>query len=122
MLLQFKRIVRTSESEQYSLFDLDDEDKEGMPASVGKIDLHYSADGTYGSLLLWTEYCKDLGEDDLRALVQEVMDEISAPMGVPSEYLIECAFADEQDYKVYTNIPGEVEDDDEDEDESESDE
>ena len=54
MNLKFKRLVRTSSSEQYALFDLDAEDDDGgAPPTVGKLDLHYTTEGVYGTLLLW---------------------------------------------------------------------
>jgi hypothetical protein len=104
MKLQLKRIVRTLQSEQYVLFDLDQLDEESLPMSLGKVDLHYTAEGTYGTLLLWRAYSVHFSDEALRLFVQEVMDEFSAPMGVPGEFLIECVFADEQDYKVYSNM------------------
>jgi hypothetical protein len=107
MRLQSKRIVRTLQSEQYSLFDLD-RLADGAPVSLGKLDLHYSAEGTYGTLLLWRNQVADVADDSFRALVREIMDEYSAPMGVPGEFLIECILADEQDYKVFTNMTEET--------------
>jgi hypothetical protein len=104
MKLQLKRIVRTLQSEQYALFDLDQLDEESLPLSLGKVDLHYTAEGTYGTLLLWRVYLGHFSDEALRLFVQEVMDEFSAPMGVPGEFLIECVFVDEQDYKVYSNM------------------
>jgi hypothetical protein len=104
MKLQLKRIVRTLRSEQYALFDLDQLDEESLPLSLGKVDLHYTAEGTYGTLLLWRAYFVHLSDEELRLFVQGIMDEFSAPMGVPGEFLIECVFADELDYQVYSNM------------------
>ncbi|MBC7232918.1 MAG: hypothetical protein H5T68_06735 [Chloroflexi bacterium] len=104
MKLQLKRIVRTVHSEEYALFDLEQLDEEGLPASLGKLDLHYTADGTYGTLLLWRAPFAHYSDEELRLFVQEVMDEFSTPMGVPGDFLVECVLADEQDYKVYSNM------------------
>jgi len=110
MKLQLKRIVRTLQSEQYALFDLDRLDEEYLPMSLGKLDLHYTTEGTYATLILWRAYFAHLSDEELRLFVQEVMDEFSAPMGVPGEFLLECILADEQDYKVYSNMLGAKED------------
>lgn len=107
MKLHSKRIVRTLQSEQYSIFDLD-RLEDGAPVSLGKLDLHYTAEGTYGTLLLWRNQVAIVDDNSFRALVQEIMDEYSAPMGVPGEFLIECIQADEQDYKVFTNMTEET--------------
>ena len=104
MRLQLRRIVRTAQSEQYALFDLEQLDEEALPLSLGKVDLHYTAEGTYGTLLLWRAYFAEFSDEELRQIVQEIMDELSAPMGVPGEFLIECIFAAEEDYKVYSNM------------------
>ncbi|MGQ9492221.1 MAG: hypothetical protein ACUVR2_00470 [Anaerolineae bacterium] len=104
MKLQLKRIVRTLQSEEYALFDLDRRDEEDLPASLGKLDLHYTIDGTYGTLLLWRAPFAHYSDEGLRSFVQEVMDEFSAPMGMPADFLLECVQADEQDYKVYSNM------------------
>jgi hypothetical protein len=51
--LKLKRLVRTSSSEQYALFDLDQVDGSHQPMTIGKLDLHYTGEGTYGTILLW---------------------------------------------------------------------
>ena len=76
----------------------------GHLMSLGKVDLHYTAEGTYGTLLLWRAYFAEFSDEELRQIVQEIMDELSAPMGVPGEFLIECIFAAEEDDKVYSNM------------------
>ena len=104
MKLQLKRIVRTLQSEQYALFDLDKLDEDNLPVNLGKLDLHYTAEGTYGTLLLWRAHFEQFSGEELRLFVQDIMDEFIAPMGVPGEFLVECIFADERDYKVYSNM------------------
>ena len=104
MRVQMRRIVRTQQSEQYALFDVDQLDEDALPVSLGKVDLHYTGEGTYGTLLLWRAHFAHLSDEELRLAVQEIMDEFSAPMGVSGEFLTECVFADEQDYKVYSNM------------------
>ena len=104
MRLQMKRIVRTPQSEQYALFDLEQLDEETLPVNVGKVDVHYTAEGTYGTVLLWRAHFAHYSDEELRLIVQELMDEFSAPMGVPSEFLVECILAAERDYRVYSNM------------------
>ena len=56
MNLKLKRLVRTSSSEQYALFDLDQVDAEDqLPLTIGKLDLHYTGEGVYGTILLWDD-------------------------------------------------------------------
>lgn len=106
MRLLFRRIVRTPNSEQYALFDQDQLDDEQLPLSLGKVDLHYTTDGTFGTMLLWGSCFAGYSSDELRGFVQEVMDEFSAPMGVPGEFLVETALIAEQDVNVYSNMLG----------------
>ncbi len=113
MNLKLKRLVRTASSEQYALFDLDQiDDEDGMPATIGKLDLHYTAEGVYGTLLLWGEETRELGMEQRDAFIYALLDEVSQPMGVPNEYVVEF-FAPELDkYSVFHNV-GLVDDDDE---------
>lgn len=53
--LKAKRLIRTPYSEQYALFDLNRTDENYDPLSVGKLDLHYTQHGIYGTLLFWAE-------------------------------------------------------------------
>jgi hypothetical protein len=104
MKLQSKRIVRTLQSEQYAFFDLDHLDQEGLPRSLGKADLHFTDLAAYGTVLLWRAHFGHMPDAELRSFVQALMDELGTPMGVPSEFLIECVLADEQEYRVYSNM------------------
>jgi hypothetical protein len=99
-----KRIVRTLQSEQYAFFDLDHLDKDGLPLSLGKADLHFTDQAVYGTLLLWRAHFAHWPDGQLRSFVQELMDELGTPMGVPGEFVIECVLADEQDYSLYSNM------------------
>jgi len=106
MKLLFKRIVRTPYSEQYALFDQEQLDAEQLPLSLGKVDLHYTPEGTFGTLMLWSSAFAACSADDLQAFVQEVMDEFSGPMGVSGEFLVETALIGEQDVSVFSNMVG----------------
>ena len=113
MNLKLKRLVRTTSSEQYALFDLDQLDEEdGMPSTIGKLDLHYTAEGVYGTLLLWDDTTRQLGAERREEFIYALLDEVSQPMGVPNEYVVEF-FAPTLDYyEVFHNV-GLVEEDDE---------
>ncbi len=114
MKLQLKRMVRTPESEQYALFDQDRLDEEGLPLSLGKLDLHYTAEGIFSTLLLWRPHFADHSDEELRLFVQGVMDEFTVPMGVCGEFLVETFFTDEGGYQAYSNMVRPSEEDDED--------
>ena len=111
MNLKLKRLVRTPNSEQYALFDLDQlDDEDGMPSTIGKLDLHYTAEGVYGTLLLWDDTTRQLGAERREEFIYALLDEVSQPMGVPNEYVVEF-FAPTLDfYEVFHNV-GLVEDD-----------
>ena len=113
MRLLFRRIVRTSHSEQYALFDQEQLDAEQLPLSLGKVDLHYTENSIFGTMLLWAPCFRGYSGDELKAFVQEVMDEFSGPMGVPGEFLVETVLIGEQDVNVYSNMVGAAEDEDE---------
>jgi hypothetical protein len=111
--LKLKRLVRTPSSEQYALFDLDQLDEEdGMPSTIGKLDLHYTSEGLYGTLLLWDDATRQLGIERREEFIYALLDEVSQPMGVPNEYVVEF-FAPTLDYyEVFHNV-GLVEEEDE---------
>ena len=70
MNIKLRRLVRTSSSEQYAVFDPERTDANYDPVSIGKLDLHYTTDGIYGTFLLWNEILQDLPQDQIRALVE----------------------------------------------------
>lgn len=105
MNLKLKRLVRTTSSEQYALFDLDQTDEEDdLPLTIGKLDLHYTAEGVYGTMLLWDDASRNLRPAYRRAFVQALLEDIVQPMGVPNEYVVEF-FAPTLDYyEVFHNV------------------
>ena len=83
-----------------------------MPSTIGKLDLHYTAEGVYGTLLLWDDTTRQLGAERREEFIYALLDEVSQPMGVPNEYVVEF-FAPTLDYyEVFHNV-GLVEEDDE---------
>jgi hypothetical protein len=103
--LKLKRLVRTSSSEQYALFDLDQLDAEDqLPTTIGKLDLHYTTEGVYGTLLLWDEGTRQLRAVQRQEFIQALLNEVCQPMGVPNEYVVEF-FAPSLDYyEVFHNV------------------
>ena len=104
MNLKLKRLVRTVSSEQYALYDLSQLDAEQQPATIGKLDLHYTAEGLYGTLLLWGEELQELRSSQRRAFIRALLDEVSQPMGVPNEYVVEFFAPTLDAYEVFHNV------------------
>ncbi|NOZ29100.1 MAG: hypothetical protein GXP39_13770 [Chloroflexi bacterium] len=109
MNLKLKRLVRTPYSEQYALFDLDRLDASLEPMSVGKLDLHFTAEGMYGTLLLWRDVAEHIPAAQRRALVEALLSEVSQPMGVPESYAVEFFTPTLAEYELLHNIPEEDE-------------
>ncbi len=105
MNLKLKRLVRTSSSEQYALFDLDQVDEDDqLPLTIGKLDLHYTGEGVYGTILLWDEMTRQLKPAQRQAFIYALLDEISQPMGVPNEYVVEFFAPALDQYEVFHNV------------------
>lgn len=112
MNLKLKRLVRTHSSEQYALFDLDQVDVNRQPLTIGKLDLHYTAEGTYGTILLWDAASRRLKVEQRKLFIQALLNEMVLPMGVPNEYVVEFFAPDLDGYDVIHNL--DEEDDEED--------
>ncbi len=106
-----KRLVRTSSSEQYALFDLDQVDSDQQPMTIGKLDLHYTGEGAYGTVLLWDEASRQLKPLQRREFIQALLNEVVQPMGVPNEYVIEFFDPRLDNYEVFHNVA--IDDEDE---------
>jgi len=110
--LKLKRLVRTQSSEQYALFDLDQTDSSRQPITIGKLDLHYTGEGTYGTILLWDNTSRKLKAAHRRAFIQALLRELVLPMGVPNEYVVEFFAPHLDEYEIYHNLDEEGEEDD----------
>ena len=108
MNLKLKRLVRTISSEQYALFDLDQTDSSQQPITIGKLDLHYTGEGTYGTILLWDETSRGLAEAQRSHFVRALLEEIAQPMGVPNEYVVELFTPSLGGYEIFHNIGNEA--------------
>ena len=104
--------MRTQSSEQYALFDLDQTDASRQPVTIGKLDLHYTGEGTYGTILLWDNASRKLKVTQRRAFIQALLRELVLPMGVPNEYVVEFFAPHLDEYEVYHNLDDESGDDD----------
>ena len=108
MTIKLQRVVRTAASEEIVIRDLDHVDKDGTPRTIGKLDIHLTDEGVYGTLLLWPEFMESAGKAGLDAFVQEhIIDELTGAIGVAESYNIELYSPDMKRYKLYSNLPEE---------------
>jgi hypothetical protein len=110
MNLKLRRLVRTPSSEQYALFDPDRTDDNYDPMSIGKLDLHYTSDGIYGTFLLWKQALEGLPTGQVHALVEATLQELAEPMGLAAFFAVEYFSPELDSYELYSN---ETEDEDE---------
>ena len=103
MNLQMRRLVRTPSSEQFALFDLDQTDDDYDPLSIGKLDLHYTPDGAYGTFLLWKQAAAGLPADQIHGLVEATLQELCEPMGLPAFYAVEFFSPPLESYQLHSN-------------------
>ena len=96
--------MRTPSSEQYALFDLDQVDADGLPMTIGKLDLHYTVEGVYGTVLLWDEASRKLAPAQRSAFIHALLGEVVQPMGVPNEYVVEFFAPTLAEYEVMHNV------------------
>ena len=75
-----------------------------MPLTIGKLDLHYTGEGVYGTILLWDESTRQLKPTQRQEFVYALLDEISQPMGVPNEYVVEFFAPTLDQYEVFHNV------------------
>jgi hypothetical protein len=119
MRLRIKRRIRTADSEQWTLYDGDTLDETGQPQNIGKLDLHYDTEMVYATLLLWSEIATELQDATVKKIIDDVIEEVTEPIGVPADYSLDFFTPSINDYKFYTNYDEDLEDedfDDEDED------
>jgi hypothetical protein len=103
--LKLKRLVRTVSSEQYALFDLDQlNEEDDQPMTIGKLDLHYTNEGVYGTLLLWDSASRQLRPAVRREFIHALLREITQPMGIPNEYVVEFFAPTLHEYEVFHNV------------------
>ncbi len=104
MNLKLKRLVRTPSSEQYALFDLDQVGPDRQPLTIGKLDLHFTNEGMYGTILLWDDASRRLPKEARSQFVRALLNEISQPMGVPNEFVVEFFTPALDSYELFHNV------------------
>lgn len=104
MNLKLKRLVRTPSSEEYALFDLDQGTPDGAPMTIGKLDLHYTGEGVYGTILLWDDASRQLTPAQRSAFIHALLNEIVQPMGIPNEFVVEFFAPTLEHYQVFHNV------------------
>lgn len=109
MNLKLKRLVRTPSSEEYALFDLDQATPDGAPMTIGKLDLHYTGEGVYGTILLWDDASRRLTAAQRSAFIHALLNEIVQPMGIPNEFVVEFFAPTLEHYQVFHNVGAEDE-------------
>lgn len=108
MNIKLQRVVRTALSEEIVIRDLDQLDRENTPRTIGKLDVHFTDEGVYGTLLLWPEAIEAMSKADVDAFVQEnIIEELTGSIGVAETYNIELYSPDMKRYKLYSNLPEE---------------
>lgn len=101
MNLKLRRLVRTPYSEQFALYVLDEK---GEGVTVGKLDLHLTGDGLFGTLLLWDERLHEWADGNLDAFLQGLVEDLLEPRGMPAAYAVECFVPSLKTYRFYTNM------------------
>lgn len=102
--LKLKRLVRTSSSEQYALFDLDQVDVDQQPITIGKLDVHYTGEGLYGTLFLWDDMSRELNLGRRADFVRSLLNEIAQPMGGRVNMLSRFFAPTLDAYEVFHNV------------------
>src|SRR5262245_54165675 len=119
MNIKLKMTARTANSEEMAVFDADTRDEAGDAVNIGKVDVHFVEDQIVGTLLIWQEYATGFTrthgsnpEMTLDILIDEILTQVSEPLGVPAEYGIEVFYPSVTNHQFVSNYA-----DDEDEDE-----
>lgn len=98
--LRLRRLVRTPYSEQLTLYRAAGT---GAPTSVGKIDLHFTSDGVFGTLLVWDEELLAWEDDRLENFLRGLVEDLVEPQGMADVYAVECFAPDLSTYRFLTN-------------------
>ena len=94
MFIKLKRASRTSHSEEITIQFSDERHLNGDEVNIGKLDVHYLGDQIVGTLLIWQEHFNALPQAgiEMDEVINQILTEISEPIGVPSEYGIEIYY------------------------------
>ncbi len=100
MSLRLRRLVRTPYSEQLTLYRTDESSE---PISVGKVDLHFTSDGVFGTLLVWDEELLSWDHDELEDFLRGLIEDLVEPQGMADVYAVECFITNLDTYRFLTN-------------------
>ncbi len=100
MSLRLRRLVRTPNSEQFTLYRAD---QTGSPTSVGKVDLHFTPDGVFGTLLVWDEELLSWSDGELNEFLKGLIEDLVEPQGMADVYAVECFAPSLETYRFLTN-------------------
>ena len=96
MFIKLKRASRTTHSEEITIQFADERHLNGDEVNIGKLDLHYLGDQIVGTLLIWQEHANAFSQAgsgiEIDEVINQILTEISEPIGVPSEYGIEIYY------------------------------
>src|SRR3982751_6804414 len=120
MNLKLKVTARTSNSEEIVIFDADTRDENNKAVNLGKLDVHYVGDQIVGTLLIWQEYATGFNrthgpgsEETMDTVIDEILAEVSEPLGVPVEYGIEVYYPSVQNHFFISNYADDEDDEEE---------
>ncbi len=120
MNIKLKVVARTAYSEELAVFDADTKDESGNAVSIGKVDAHFVEDQIVGTLMIWQEYATGFtrthgpGSDvTLDTLIDEILTQLSEPLGVPGDYGIEVYYPSITNHQFVSNYEDDSEDADE---------
>lgn len=124
MKLKLHRTVRTSSSEEIYIYDLDLNDEAGEPMDIGKMDVHYTDDQIVGTVLFWKDWNEgqESGGATVQTVIDQVLEELSEPLGVSGEYDVEYYICDRDTRQFVSNIEDEFDTDFEDDEDFDEDE
>src|SRR5881394_2901093 len=114
MNIKLKTTARTANSEEIAIFDADTRDESGNAVNIGKLDAHFVDDQVVGTLLIWQEYATGFnrthgpGSDvTMDTLIDEILTQISEPLGVPGDYGIEVYYPSITNHQFVSNYADE---------------
>jgi hypothetical protein len=114
MNLKLKITARTAYSEEIAIFDADTRDENDNAVNIGKLDVHFVSDQIVGTLLIWQEYATGFarthapGSDEtMDTLIDDILSEMSEPLGIPVEYGIEVYYPSVQNHQFVSNYADE---------------
>jgi len=96
LFIKLKRASRTAHSEEITIQFSDEQHLSGDEVNIGKLDVHYLGDQIVGTLLIWQEHANAFSQAgsgiEIDEVINQILTEISEPIGVPSEYGIEIYY------------------------------